>query len=268
MTETVRIERGRYHDSVTLMRASAAARDIPGVETVIAAMGTELNRALLVQAGFAEPDATADDLVVAVSADSPPTAEAAVAAVDRQLAERADSGRRRPAGADRPAHRRVGGRPGAGRQRRRGLGPGAARLRRGDGGAAGGPARDGLQRRRRRRRRGRAQAGGRRARPAGDGARLRHGDPRRRGPRLRQRRRPRAGRAGGGVGDGRPAAVLPARRRGDRRPPRDRGRRPRPVVRRRRRVGAGGAGRRSTTTRRSGSSAWCPSPRTPVWPRR
>jgi FdrA protein len=91
VTETVRIERGRYHDSVTLMRASAAARDIPGVETVIAAMGTELNRDLLVQAGFAEPDATPDDLVVAVSADSPASAEAAVAAIDRQLAERGAS---------------------------------------------------------------------------------------------------------------------------------------------------------------------------------
>jgi FdrA protein len=88
VSETVRIERGRYHDSVTLMRASAAARDIPGVETVIAAMGTELNLALLAQAGFAEPDATPDDLVVAVAADSPATADAAVAAVDRQLAER------------------------------------------------------------------------------------------------------------------------------------------------------------------------------------
>jgi FdrA protein len=88
VTETVRIERGRYHDSVTLMRASAAARDIPGVDTVIAAMGTELNRGLLVQAGFPEPDATADDLVVAVSADGPATVEEAVAAIDRQLAER------------------------------------------------------------------------------------------------------------------------------------------------------------------------------------
>jgi FdrA protein len=88
VTETVRIERGRYHDSVTLMRASAVARDLPGVETVIAAMGTELNRTLLVQAGFSEPDATADDLVVAVAADSRAAAEAAVAAVDRQLAER------------------------------------------------------------------------------------------------------------------------------------------------------------------------------------
>ena len=137
MTETVRIERGRYHDSVTLMRASAAARDIPGVVTVIAAMGTELNRALLIQAGFADPDATADDLVVAVSADaprrrrrpSPPSTGSWPSAGYRPAAA---------AGADRAAHRRVGGRPGAGRRRRRGLGPGAACLRRGDGGAGGG----------------------------------------------------------------------------------------------------------------------------------
>jgi FdrA protein len=96
VTEIVRVERGRYHDSVTLMRASAAARDIPGVGAVIAAMGTELNRALLVQAGFAEPDATADDLVVAVSADGSTAAEEAAAAIDRLLAERRAS---TPAGA-------------------------------------------------------------------------------------------------------------------------------------------------------------------------
>jgi FdrA protein len=100
MTEVVRVERGRYHDSVTLMRASAAAQDVPGVETVIAAMGTELNRGLLVQAGFADPEATADDLVVAVSADGPATAEEAVAAIERHLAERrpsAGGAHRRPA---------------------------------------------------------------------------------------------------------------------------------------------------------------------------
>ncbi len=91
MTEVVRVERGRYHDSVTLMRASAAAQDVPGVETVIAAMGTELNRALLVQAGFPDAEATADDLVVAVSADGPVTAEEAVAAIERHLAERRSS---------------------------------------------------------------------------------------------------------------------------------------------------------------------------------
>ncbi len=91
MTEVVRVERGRYHDSVTLMRASAAAQDVPGVETVIAAMGTELNRALLVQAGFPDAEATADDLVVAVSADGPVTVEEAVAAIEWHLAERRSS---------------------------------------------------------------------------------------------------------------------------------------------------------------------------------
>lgn len=90
MTEIVRVERGRYHDSVTLMRASAAARELPGVETVIAAMGTELNRALLVDAGFpeAERGATADDLLIAVRADGDAAAHEALATVERVLTER------------------------------------------------------------------------------------------------------------------------------------------------------------------------------------
>ncbi len=88
MTDIVRVERGRYHDSVTLMRASAAGAAEDGVETVIAAMATELNRALLVDAGFADPDATPDDLVIAVRSATEAGAEAAVAAVDRALTER------------------------------------------------------------------------------------------------------------------------------------------------------------------------------------
>lgn len=80
MTEVVRVERGRYYDSVTLMRASAAA---PG--TVIAAMGTELNLGLLAEQGFEVPDATPDDLVIAVRADDP---VAAIEAVEQVLAER------------------------------------------------------------------------------------------------------------------------------------------------------------------------------------
>lgn len=88
MTEIVRVERGRYHDSVTLMRASAAGADEKGAETVIAAMATELNRALLVDAGFPDPDATPDDLVIAVRSASEAGAEAAAAAVERALTER------------------------------------------------------------------------------------------------------------------------------------------------------------------------------------
>jgi FdrA protein len=89
VTETVRVERGRYHDSVTLMRASAAGAAEPGVDTVIAAMATELNLTLLADAGFPAPDATPDDLVVAVRADVDAQVEAAVAAVEQALVRRA-----------------------------------------------------------------------------------------------------------------------------------------------------------------------------------
>jgi FdrA protein len=88
VTEILRVERGRYHDSVTLMRASAAGAGEPGVDTVIAALATELNRALLADAGFADPHATPDDLVIAVRADSEAHATAAVAAVERALTRR------------------------------------------------------------------------------------------------------------------------------------------------------------------------------------
>ncbi|HKE73878.1 MAG TPA: hypothetical protein VKB57_09710, partial [Acidimicrobiales bacterium] len=88
MSEAVRVDRGRYHDSVTLMRAGAAASAEPGVEAVVAAMATPLNRDLLAGAGFPPPDAGPDDLVIAVRAADDAAAEAAVAAVERALARR------------------------------------------------------------------------------------------------------------------------------------------------------------------------------------
>lgn len=88
MSESVRVEHGRYHDSVTLMRASAAAADEPGVETVIAAMATPLNRDQLAGAGFPLPEAGPDDLVIAVRAAGDAAVEAAIAAVERVLAAR------------------------------------------------------------------------------------------------------------------------------------------------------------------------------------
>jgi FdrA protein len=86
--DVVRVWRGRYHDSVTLMRAGAAGADAPDVETVIAAMATPLNRGLLAEAGFVEADAGPDDVVVAVRAATDAAAEAAVTAVDAALAAR------------------------------------------------------------------------------------------------------------------------------------------------------------------------------------
>jgi FdrA protein len=92
VSELVRVEQGRYHDSVTLMRAGAAASAEPGVEAVIAAMATPLNRDLLREAGFPPPAAGPDDLVMAVRAVDEAAVEAALGAIERVLAER-----RRPA---------------------------------------------------------------------------------------------------------------------------------------------------------------------------
>lgn len=93
MTDHVRVERGRYHDSVTLMRASAAAAEVAGITGVVAAMATELNRGLLAAEGFAVPTTSPDDLVVAVRAADDASLAAAVATVERVLAERPGTGR-------------------------------------------------------------------------------------------------------------------------------------------------------------------------------
>ena len=96
MTEVVHVETGRYHDSVTLMRASAVGAELPGVDTVIAAMATDLNRALLDEAGFPRPEAGPDDLLVAVRAASTDAADRALDAVHRVLAERVRPARSGP----------------------------------------------------------------------------------------------------------------------------------------------------------------------------
>jgi FdrA protein len=102
VSQLVRVEQGRYHDSVTLMRASAAASAVSGVQAVIAAMATPLNRDLLRDAGFPQRDAGPDDLVIAVRAVDDGTVEAAIDAVERVLAERR---RAAPGGAGRvPPH--------------------------------------------------------------------------------------------------------------------------------------------------------------------
>ncbi|MEO3823567.1 FdrA family protein [Actinomadura sp. B10D3] len=67
MNELVEVRRGRYHDSVTLMRVSRLLSERPGVAAAMVAMGTELNREMFGRMGFEVPDeAGPDDLVVAV----------------------------------------------------------------------------------------------------------------------------------------------------------------------------------------------------------
>ena len=82
MSERVIVRAGAYYDSVTLMLVSRAAGASVG-------MGTPLNVELLRDQGFAiGDDVGPNDLVIAVRADDDDGIEAAVAAVERELASK------------------------------------------------------------------------------------------------------------------------------------------------------------------------------------
>ena len=88
MTERVIVRRGAYYDSVTLMLVSRAASG-EGQEVAVG-MATPLNLELLAGQGFALEDGLGpNDLVIAVRAADEEAADAAVEAVDRELAAKA-----------------------------------------------------------------------------------------------------------------------------------------------------------------------------------
>ena len=96
MSERVIVRRGAYFDSVTLMLVSRAAGASVG-------MATPLNLELLRDQGFAiDEDVGPNDLVIAVRAPDDEALEAALAAVDRELAAKPSSGP-----AERPAARSI-----------------------------------------------------------------------------------------------------------------------------------------------------------------
>ena len=84
------IKRSAYYDSVTLMQAQQALRALPGVDDAGVVMGTEANVELLRQAGLVVDDAAAraDDLIVAVRADTEAHARGALDALDEILTRR------------------------------------------------------------------------------------------------------------------------------------------------------------------------------------
>jgi FdrA protein len=87
----VRIRRGTYADSVALMRIAEEARALPGVSAAALLMGTEPNRASLVDAGLWSREAEScrpDDLVMAVRAESADAAHAALARMETLLSAR------------------------------------------------------------------------------------------------------------------------------------------------------------------------------------
>ncbi|MDT8900515.1 FdrA family protein [Anaeroselena agilis] len=82
MTVHVEVRKNTYYDSVTLMALTQKMAALPGVAEAVAVMATPMNKDLLAGVGLltAEADACgADDLVVAIRADSDAACEAAVA---------------------------------------------------------------------------------------------------------------------------------------------------------------------------------------------
>ena len=73
MHQNVIVHPNQYQDSAFLMRLSRQLQDIPGVTAAVVLMGTQLNRDLLLAAGYTSPaldKATPMDMVVAIRSDS------------------------------------------------------------------------------------------------------------------------------------------------------------------------------------------------------
>jgi FdrA protein len=72
-----RVEKGRYYDSITLMRVSRRLAALPGVEAASLMAGTPANKALLMEAKLLAAESTTagpDDLIIAVRAKDPAAA--------------------------------------------------------------------------------------------------------------------------------------------------------------------------------------------------
>jgi FdrA protein len=93
MTRSVQVRRGSYQDSVSLMQVSRELQDREGVTSALVAMATELNLGLLADMGFEPPpEASPNDMLVAIDADSDAAVDDAVAALDAALVRRPSSG--------------------------------------------------------------------------------------------------------------------------------------------------------------------------------
>lgn len=82
------VRRGLYLDSLALMRLAQQLSSLPGVDTVSLMIGTPANRQILDEAGMLAAigrDAGANDLIIAVKAESEAAAAAALEEANRRL---------------------------------------------------------------------------------------------------------------------------------------------------------------------------------------
>jgi hypothetical protein len=94
LVERVVVHWGSYHDPITLMEASAEARSLEGVGDVAVGMGDRLSLHVIgIRHGYEliEDNVDADDLVIAVRAETEEAADAAVAVIEQYLSRRQGS---------------------------------------------------------------------------------------------------------------------------------------------------------------------------------
>ena len=87
-TQTVEVRRGAYQDSVALMQISQDLQRVEGVRSALVAMATELNLDLLDGMGFARPESSPNDMVVAIEADDDEAVGRALTALEDALTRR------------------------------------------------------------------------------------------------------------------------------------------------------------------------------------
>ncbi len=85
MKDHVEIRSGAYADSVTLLQVSRTVQDAPGVLAAQVAMATSLNLEVLAGMGFQVPEASPNDMVVALRLDDDTDVTTALTAVDAAL---------------------------------------------------------------------------------------------------------------------------------------------------------------------------------------
>ena len=86
MSTHVELRPGAFADSVTLLQVSRAVQAAPGVVAAQVAMATGLNLEVLEGMGFAVPESSPNDMVVALRLDDDADVASALAAVDAALA--------------------------------------------------------------------------------------------------------------------------------------------------------------------------------------
>src|SRR4029079_7872406 len=93
MTRSVQVRLGSYQDSVSLMQVSRELQDRDGVTSALVAMATQLNLGLLADMGFEPPpEASPNDMLVAIDAENDAAVDDAITALDAALVRRPPSG--------------------------------------------------------------------------------------------------------------------------------------------------------------------------------